>query len=162
MSSFTRANATIAFDREASLVLEKNHWRNIAPFRFYIGEKDSNEWIDVPAGILSDGATVPFPVNALIPAWGSYGQAVLMHDYLCNTYTKKILVDSVVTVVTIDRAEIDSILNEAMEVLKVETWRRLAIMTGVTGYRLLMRPTAPRRNPARVRLEAAFDPNAYA
>ncbi|MNE29082.1 hypothetical protein D3C81_467080 [compost metagenome] len=161
MSSFTRANATIAFDREASLVLEKNHWRNIAPFRYYIGEKDSNEWIDVPAGILSDGATVPFPVNALIPAWGSYGQAVLLHDYLCNTYVKKTVVNGAIVVVKIDRAEIDRILSEAMQVLKVEEWRRLAIMTGVNGYRLLTRPSAPRRNPARIRLEANFDPNAY-
>lgn len=162
MSSFTRANATIAFDREASLILEKNHWRNIAPFRYYIGEKDSNEWVDVPAGMLSDGATVPFPVNALIPAWGTYGQAVLLHDLLCNTYTKKVIIDGVVTPVRIDRAEIDRILGEAMVVLKVEAWRRVTIMAGVTSYRLLMHPTAPKRNPVRVRLEAAFDPNAYA
>jgi hypothetical protein len=161
MSSFTKAHATIAFDREASLILEKNHWRNIAPFRYYIGEKDSNEWIDIPAGILSDGATVPFPVNALIPAWGSYGQAVLVHDYLCNTYVKKTVQNGEIVVVRIDRAEIDRIFNEAMHVLKVEEWRRLTIMAGITGYRLLTHPTAPKRNPVRVRLEASFDPNAY-
>jgi hypothetical protein len=158
MSSFTKAHAAITYDAQASAILGKDYWRNLGFFRFYIGAEGSKEWVDVEAGVLSDGATVPFPVNALIPAWGSYGQAVLLHDRLCNTYYKYVEVNGVVTKVDIDRAEIDSILAEAMEVLKVSPTKRATIMAGIHTYRIVTRPKQPVRRPERVRLEANYNP----
>lgn len=162
MSSFTKAHAAITYDAAASAILGKDHWRNLGFFRFYIGAEGSNAWVDVEAGVLSDGATVPFPVNALIPAWGSYAQAVLLHDRLCNTYYKWVMVDGVVSKVDIDRAEIDSILDEALTVLKVPTTKHIAIMAGVHAYRIVSRPKQPTRRPERVRLEATYDPANFA
>lgn len=162
MSSFTKAHAAIVYDLQASGLLGRDYWRNVGAFRYYIGAEGSDEWVDVPAGILSDGATVPFPVNALIPPWGSYAQNVILHDYLCNTYQKSVLRNGQVVQVAITRKEIDSILNESMKVTNVPGYIRIAIMTGVTGYRLVMRPSQPRRNPERVRLEALYDPAKFA
>jgi hypothetical protein len=162
MSSFTKANAAISYDRQASKVLGKDFYRNLGTFRYYLGAEGSKEWIEVEAGVLSDGATVPFPVNALITAWGSYSQAVLLHDRLCNTYYKYVDVNGVVSKVTITRKEIDSILAEAMEVLQVPVAKRLAIMAGVHAYRIIKQPTKPVRNPERIRLEATYDPTQFA
>lgn len=158
MSSFTKAHAAIVYDIQASTILGRDYWRNLGAFRYYIGAEGSDEWVDVPAGILSDGATVPFPVNALIQPWGSYAQDVILHDFLCNTYQKSVLRDGKVVQVAITRKEIDDILNEAMKVTKVPDYIRIAIMAGVIGYRWVMRPNTPRRSPERVRLEATYDP----
>lgn len=162
MSSFTKAHAAIVYDPTASKILGKDYWRNIGDYRYYIGEENSDEWVDVNAGVLSDGASVPFPVNALIPAWGAYSQCVLLHDVLCNTYYKWRMVDGVATKVAITRAEIDAILAESMKVVGVHPALRLAINSGVTAYRIVMRPKRPVRNPERVRLEATYDPAQFA
>lgn len=161
MSSFTRANAMIKYDREASRLLKDEYYRNLQLFRYYIGKKDSNQWVDVPMGMLSDGASVPWPANILIPPWGSYSQAVLLHDHLCYTYEKTVLKNGVVTKVKIDRAEVDAILAEAMTVLQVEAWRAMLINAGVTLHRVFTKPTKPDRNPIRLKLEAEFDPNKF-
>lgn len=161
MSSFTRANAAITYDREASVILRKKHWRNLQVFRYYIGEVGSNEYVDVPVGILSDGATVPWPASILIPPWGSYSQCVLLHDYLCNTYEKTVVVKGVPTQVKITRAEIDEIFHEAMHVANVEVWRRELIMLGINTYRTIANPKGPKPNPVRVRLEQSFNPDTF-
>lgn len=160
MSEFTRFDNDmhISFDAAASKLLNKNHWRVQQGFRYYIGHLGSNVWVDVPAGKLTDGASVPFPVNALIPAWGSYGQAVALHDQLCDTYYVKEMVAGVVSTRWITRKEIDAILREAMEVLKVEVWRRETIMVGVNAYRILTRPTKPKISQLKLNLEANFKP----
>lgn len=161
MSSFTKAHAAIVYDPLASRELGKDHWRNLGMFRYYIGEKNSDEWVTVNAGALSDGASVPFPCNALIPAWGSYSQAVLLHDVLCNTYYKFKMIGGVAQQVPITRTEIDAILAEAMVVLNVHPARRNLINAGVSLYRWLRNPKRPVPNPARVRLEAMYDPTDF-
>lgn len=158
MSSFTQAHAFIAYDGRASSVLGKAHWRNIQTFRYYIGDVGSDEWVDVLAGNLSDGASVPFPVTAFIPAWGSYSQNVLLHDHLCNTYEKTVRINGVETKVNITRAEIDAIFHESMCVSNVEKWRRDLIMAGINTYRVVTRPKRPKYDAMRVYLEKSFNP----
>lgn len=160
MSSFTTFNplAATIYDPVASKVLNGTYWRNLYDFRYYIGDLDSNQWVDVKAGILSDGASVPFPINALIPAWGSYSAAVLLHDRLCNTYTKTVLRDGVERQVAIDRKEIDAIFDEAMGVLNVESWRRTLIMMGINMYRLITNPSKPKITSKQKMLEDSYVP----
>lgn len=158
VSEFTRYDneLLISYDAEASGRLGRDHWRVRKGFRYYVGHLGSNMWVDVPAGKLTDGATVPFPFNALIPVWGSYGQAVVVHDALCDTYTVTRVVEGRVVQRPISRKEIDQIFNEAMKVLKVESWRRKLIMAGVTLYRLVKRPRRPERNHTKEKLEAQW------
>jgi len=155
MSSFTLFDSPSAmiYDKEASVALGKDYWRTAHAFRYYIGALGSARWVDVPAGFLSDGASVFFPVNTLIPAWGSYGQATVLHDYLCERYMCTRIRDGVVSVETIDRKEIDEIFDEAMKVLGVEKWRHKLIMAGVTAYRLATNPKRPIVNALKWELE---------
>lgn len=42
--------------------------------------------ITVPAGFVTDGASVPRPLWWLLPAWGRYSRAAVIHDYLCKAH----------------------------------------------------------------------------
>ncbi len=143
MSSFTRFNAKMAmqYEHEASIYIGKAYYQALNGFRYYLGELDSGEWVDVPPGYLTDGASVPVLLQGLVPAMGSYGQAAALHDWLCeNPYYWD---DNAKTRVEIDRQTIDDIFFEAMKVLDVERWRYSLIKVGVTGYRILARPDVP-------------------
>jgi hypothetical protein len=40
--------------------------------------------IEAQAGFITDGATVPVRLRFLLPAWGSYSRAAVLHDVLCT------------------------------------------------------------------------------
>lgn len=143
MSSFTAFSAPldVRYDAEASKALGADHWRVTQPFRFYVGSEASGEWVNVPAGYLTDGASVPQALWSLIPPWGAYGQAAVVHDMLCEYLaTTK---DGVPQKIT--RARCDEILLEAMVALGVPKALRQAIYQGVCAFRLVSgvdRPTS--------------------
>ena len=83
MESFT-APLDIRYEAQASKILGPDHWRVITSFRYYLGSKYSEQWVTVPVGYLTDGASVPQLLWNLIPPWGSYGQAAVVHDLLCE------------------------------------------------------------------------------
>ncbi|MGH8437116.1 MAG: DUF1353 domain-containing protein [Pseudomonas sp.] len=149
MSSFTAFTAPldVRYDAEASRALGADHWRVTQPFRFYVGSEDSGEWVNVPAGYLTDGASVPQVLWSLIPPWGAYGQAAVVHDLVCEYLS--ITVDGQPHAVT--RAECDAILLEAMAVLGVPVLKRQAIYQAVSLYRVasgVSKPTSPARKRA--------------
>jgi hypothetical protein len=155
MSTFTRFTGSLdtTYDREASLALHKDYWR-VKAFRYYIGSFDSDKWVDIPKGFLTDGASVPFLFTWLIPAWGEYGQATTLHDWLCENMYIIHRINGVETRVDIDRAEVDRILYEAMRVLEVKPWRRVTIQAGVDAYRIVRRPGRSAVSPLKVQFEA--------
>lgn len=71
----------IAYSDYASRLLKKAFWVVEESFVYHI---DAERYIYVPAGYLTDGASVPRGLWALIPPWGEYGQACVVHDYLCE------------------------------------------------------------------------------
>lgn len=159
MSSFTRFTAAngLEIDDRASRVLGKNYWRVTTAFRYYIGHKDSDRYVDVPLCFLTDGASVPFPFSLLIPAQGEYSQATTLHDYLCERYEITQVINGVATPVKIDRKEVDRIFYEAMRVLDVSAINRNVIQVGVDAYRVVARPTKPKIDKRKVELENEKD-----
>jgi hypothetical protein len=155
MSTFTRftAKEQLTFDAEASRILGKKYYRVVPGFRYYIGKEDSDKYIDIPTGFLTDGASVPLLFQWLIPTLGEYSQATTLHDYLCDHYEITQVINGVPTQVKIDRAEVDRIFYEAMRVLEVAAWRRNVIQVGVDAYRFYKRPTKPVGNPRKTELE---------
>ena len=151
MQSFT-APLDIRYDAEASKILGADHWRVITPFRYYLGDKYSEQWVTVPAGYLTDGASVPQLLWNLIPPWGSYGQAAVVHDLLCE-YLAIVVAGELVT---ITRERCDEIFCESMVVLGVPGWKRWAIYQGVNAYRMLARIEKPSTIPLKRKLEAAW------
>jgi hypothetical protein len=90
----------------------------LAPFEFHVGDYPSDEVIRVPAGFVTDLASVPRVLWSILPPHGRYAKAAIVHDYL---YAQAIGT----------KAEADSIFNEAMAVLGVPKWRRRAMYAAV-------------------------------
>lgn len=90
--------------------------------------------ITVPAGYMSDGASVPRPLWWLLPPWGDVGtRAALFHDYACDRLKAGTPVSGGST-----RAECDRLFREALEELGVASWRAWACWSGVRAYSILI------------------------
>lgn len=154
MSSFTEFSAPlrIQYDKEASEALGADHWRVTESFRYFIGGKDTQQWVTVPAGYLTDGASVPRPLWSVIPPWGAYGQAAVVHDLLCEYLS--IVDHGKPTAIT--RKRCDEIFDEAMIVLGVDTETRERINRGVALYRNLYGVNKPSTRPEKRLLESTW------
>ncbi|MFJ7316815.1 DUF1353 domain-containing protein, partial [Pseudomonas sp. NPDC098747] len=107
-------------------------------------------WVHVPAGYLTDGASVPRLFWSLIPPWGAYGQAAVVHDIVCEYLS--VTVDGQPQPVT--RSACDQILLEAMTVLEVPTVKRKIISGSVGLYRRFSGVAHPTSTPQKRALEA--------
>ena len=145
MSTFTRFSVIqqLQFDKVNSLKYNKDLWKLIPGFRYYIGVENSNNYVDVPTGFITDGATIPRVLWWLLPPIGEYSQATTLHDYLCRVYSVTVIVNGVEVEKTITRKQIDKILDESLGVLEVTPWKRKTIMAGVNLYRILFNPVKP-------------------
>ncbi len=76
--------------------------------------------IIVPAGFITDMASIPQIFWNILPPDGPYGKAAVVHDYLYRTGGK---VD-VSPAHTFTKAEADNIFYEAMGELGVAGWRK--------------------------------------
>lgn len=103
---------SISYDTAASQKNKKDMWCVDQPFYFYLNGKNQHSFVYVPKGFLTDGASVPRIFWSIIPPWGIYGNAAIIHDYLCKE--KTIIKDGVR--VHIKNKEIDDIFLDAMTV----------------------------------------------
>ena len=116
MSSFTT-------DLVASPLKNGRDWRLYLPFGYDIGKKGSGDRITVPRGFKTDYASVPFIFWILIPPWGKYGKAAVIHDYLYQThseYNQNVWQ----RMFSKERKRADNIFREAMGILGVARWRK--------------------------------------
>lgn len=109
------ASLDIRYDEMASRKLDKNFWRVTEAFKFYVGNPEDQIWVHVPAGYLTDGASVPRPFWSIVPPWGPYGQAAVVHDFLVDQLFYFVKGERV----TITRHHADRIFLEAMKVAGV-------------------------------------------
>lgn len=146
MSDFTRFSAVeqLQYDRLSSLKYKKAIYRIMGGYRYYVGSLDSNTYVDIKDGDLTDGATIPRILWWLLPPIDEYSQATSLHDILCLSYEYTVVVDGVPTQVKITRKQIDYILKEAMDVLEVTPWKKYLIMLGVNLNRWVNNPTKPK------------------
>ena len=94
------------------------YWRLEEEVR-YIGETD--EFI-VPAGYVTDFATIPRIAVWLIPRWGAYTKAAILHDFILTNCVPSGRVSAV---------DADGIFLRALRELKVPPYRRALMWTGV-------------------------------
>lgn len=146
------AEAMTTYAPEESRIIGKDHWRVMNSFRFYLGDKYSEQWIYVPRGYLTDGASVPRIFWGLIPPWGSYGQAAIVHDYL--TEFLSITVEGKPVAITRKRA--DEIFLEAMTVLGVPAYLRYPMFYAVSAFRMITGVDEPTSTPLIRQLESAW------
>ncbi len=83
--------------------------------------KAAGSTIMVPVGFTTDFASIPRIFWIVLPKWGKYGNAAVIHDYLY--YDQKLT-----------RKEADDVLLEAMGVLEVPQWQRCSIYRAVRWF----------------------------
>ena len=141
MSSFTS-------ELDVRITQKKRDGRPLAElltaFTYEVGDLGSGDFITVPAGFVTDFASVPRALWAIEPPLGDAGKAAVLHDWLYETGERS-------------RADADAIFLEAMAVLEVEWWKRRLIyravrVFGTGGYKErrleAQPPEAPNAPPA--------------
>ena len=123
----------IVYSKHASGALGKDYWIVKKEFKVEI-DGDPNKFVIIPKGFLTDGASVPRLFWSLLPPWGSYGQAVVLHDYLVESLSY----DDNGSKITIERKHADRIFNNAMQELGVNDLTRKAMYNAVRGYSKLV------------------------
>lgn len=112
MSQFTEALVVSPLD-------DGKTWVLVQPFGFDRGTEGSGNRIEVETGFMTDFASVPRPLWILLPKWGKYGNAAVVHDWLYWTQH------------SITRKEADQVLFEGMTVLHVTPWQKYPIYWAV-------------------------------
>lgn len=106
---------------ETPLEVEPNDdgktWVLMAEFIYELGI-GNNRFIIVPKGFTTDFASVPRLFWNILPPWGTYGKAAVLHDWLYHTQE-------------FNRKFCDDLLMEAMTTLGVAAWKRWTIYLGV-------------------------------
>jgi hypothetical protein len=115
MSSFTEPLlVTIDNDKKKPFVLQKN-------FIYCVGELNSGNEIIVEKGFRTDFASIPKLFRIFFDRIGTHSKAALVHDKL---YDVKIT----------SRKQADRIFFEAMEVYKVNSFKKWAFYLAVRGF----------------------------
>ena len=99
-------------------LLDDGRWILVEPFSYEIGDKGSGILISVPAGFVTDFASVPRILRWLIDTVGTHGKAAVLHDYLYSRGVPTRLIA-------------DAVFLEAMGVLGVPCLRRWLMFHGV-------------------------------
>ena len=88
-------------------------------FRYYIGSEDSDEYVEIPKGYISDGISTPQIFYSLIGGrWGKAGYAAIVHDFILQHKLYS-------------RRKADRIFLEACKVLGVSWWKRRLMYFGL-------------------------------
>lgn len=126
MSSFTR-----------SLVLEDTgdgrHWSLFAAIRYEIGKEGSGHYVDIPAGFITDLASVPRVLHSLVPPTGRGNASSVLHDYLYQHpyFYYRLPGSRVANLSMLDRLACDQIFYEALRVQGAGWLRAQAMYRGV-------------------------------
>lgn len=127
MGGYVEGSLNVSYSSHASSRLETDMWVVTEGFTYHL---DDNTYIYIPAGYLTDGATVPRWVWSLIPAWGDHGLAAVVHDYLCEY----LQVWKNGTRVKITREECNKVFYDCMMVTGVNKLKAKAMYAGVKAY----------------------------
>ena len=121
MSAFSRTrlplNALGLVDAPypALVQVDADRWMLLAAFSY---TKDDGTVYTAPAGMTTDLASIPRALWAILPPFGSYTGAAVIHDFLYQAQP-------------VTKAEADHVLAEAMDCAGVAHVQRQAIYDGV-------------------------------
>lgn len=110
--------------------VDERRWKLLEEFDYFIGAVDSGESVSVPAGTVTDFASIPRPLWNILPPWGKYGKAAVIHDFMYSQHQ----ITSNGKQVDIERKQADDIFLEAMKVLGVGTVTRYVMYYAVRVF----------------------------
>lgn len=127
MSSFTTELVVQALD--------ENRWEVKERFNYNIDTAESSEAVEVPVGFITDFASIPRILWTLLPPWGKYGKAAVIHDYMYTEHKRSSFsADGVESFVQLERKQADDIFLQAMTVLGVNWITRNAMYYAVRVF----------------------------
>lgn len=94
----------------------------LSDFSYHVGAYPSLDVVIVPAGFVTDLASIPRVLWSLLPPHGRYAKAAIIHDWLYATGIGG------------SREYADNVFLEAMEVLGVSVWKRSVIYWAVRAF----------------------------
>lgn len=154
--AFFQGRAVITFDYVATRALGAPYWRVVEDFVFYLNAYRT-QWVHVPAGYLTDGASVPRAFWSFVDRWDWYAPAVIVHDLLCEY----LQITTTSGPQRISRERCDQILDLAMSVLEPDmgftatpSSDRETIYKAVSLYRRMSGVDQPTNTPEKRALEA--------
>lgn len=141
MSAFTKfdSDASIRYAHKASDLYNRDFYYLSEPFVYHIEDYPSMIKVKVPAGFLTDGASIPRPLWLWASPIGRHAQSAILHDYLCEYLSVE--VDGTPTPIT--RLQADRIFRESLLVLGVSKTRANIMYAGVSAYRKVKRVKDP-------------------
>jgi hypothetical protein len=89
--------------------LDGRFFKVTAPFNYAVGYPDGKTIVHVPAGFITDFASIPRVLWSFIPPTGFYGKAAVIHDFL--------YINGNINGMVIPQKYADDVLNEGMVVL---------------------------------------------
>ncbi|EJQ4279471.1 DUF1353 domain-containing protein [Salmonella enterica] len=101
-------------------MLERYMWRVYEPFEFYLSD-DNSDVIEVPAGFVTDLASVPRIFWTILPPDGKYAKAAIIHDWMYDNALRT-------------KKEADLIFLDGMTVLGVPKWKRTIMYWAVRVF----------------------------
>lgn len=125
------------------IYLDGCKWEVHQPFEYHLGVLGGPERVLIPAGFITDFASIPRMLWPVLPPTGQYGKAAVIHDWLYQHRTVEVYPSTTVmgaplvqsntipTMRLVDRGEADHILLEGMQALKVGWFTRSTIYSGV-------------------------------
>lgn len=133
-------NIVGSFDREVGILYSVNKsaiqgkdiWFTNEEFNYFIGPIVDNKYVTIPKAFLTDGASVPRLFWSIFPPWGVYGQAAIVHDFLCDN--KMLTMNGDVPRCELTYQQIDSIFYDAMKVAGTPVWKRALIYAAVRVF----------------------------
>jgi hypothetical protein len=96
-------------------------WIIVGDFGYDVGAVNSNDRVSVDKGFATDFASVPRVLWWVLPKWGVYGNAAVVHDWLYWHQDR-------------DRKQSDDIMLEAMSVLNVPELTKQLIYRAVRVF----------------------------
>ena len=95
-------------------------WKLVEPFRYHLDSIESELIITVPVGFVTDFASIPWIFWTFLPAWGRYGKAAVVHDYLYQQHATHLCENRWFV---FSRKNADNIFYEAMLVSGTRHWK---------------------------------------
>lgn len=154
MSSYTEFDDTLNVCHSAMItdLIDDGHeyYMVMEPFTYYVGGLDTETYVHIPKGYITDMASVPRLMYTLFEPWGDYAKACVVHDYLCE-YGE---VMTFLGRTPVTRKNADHIFLEAMTVLNVPKWKRNMLYAAVRSYSMTLgRKHKPKKYQLKQRLE---------
>lgn len=146
------AELEVVKDARGTELLGKAYFKVTKSFRYYLDVDNRDVWAYVPAGFLTDGASVPKPLWFILPPWGRYGQAAVLHDILCEGKT---MFHSEVPV-AVSRKKADHIFRDAMKVAGVNLFERTVMFLAVRAWGIFGWKQSKKRMEKKRRLETEY------